>query len=680
MNKKVQYKGQFRVYIMWPLYAEILLLILDIVLFTQNITCGIVGVAFTLVYGVCALIFLLRKQPLLTKAMVEFAADYAQVQKTLLEDFKVPYGLIDESGKVIWLNHEFKNVLQKANVYRKNITTIFQGIDSRIFDTDENEFSADIIYDERNYRVDFKKLAIDSLMEDNSLLNVKNVPALMAVYLFDETDIKKYIQQLHDERIVVGLIYIDNYDEALESIDELRRSLLAGLVERKISKYITNGNGIVKKLEKDKYLLVFNYKYLEELRADKFSILEEVRTTDIGNSMAVTLSIGVAAGYDNFNKNYEMARAAIDLALGRGGDQTVVKEGDQTTFFGGKSTTVEKNTRVKARVKAHALRELIEVADNVIIMGHKISDADALGAAIGIYRASKALNKHANIVLNDVTRSLRPTVETFTGVPEYEEDLFIRNSEAMQYVSDNTLLVVVDVNRPGYTECPELVERCRTIVVLDHHRQSGDTINHAVLSYIEPYASSTCEMVAEILQYIGDNVKLKSAEANAIYAGIIVDTNNFTNKAGVRTFEAAAFIRRSGADIIKVRKLLRDDMNEYKARAEAVRHAEVYRDSFALAVCPSANLESPTIVGAQAANELLNINGVKASIVFTYFNNEVYLSARSIDEVNVQLIMEKLGGGGHMTIAGAQLKDVTVDEAIELVKKTLDGMIEEGEI
>ena len=680
MNKKVQYKGQFRVYIMWPLYAAILLLVLDIVLFTQNITCGIVGVAFTLVYGVCALIFLLRKQPLLTKAMVEFAADYAQVQKTLLEDFKVPYGLIDESGKVIWLNHEFKNVLQKANVYRKNITTIFQGIDSRIFDTDENEFSADIIYDERDYRVDFKKLAIDSLMEDNSLLNVKNVPALMAVYLFDETDIKKYIQQLHDERIVVGLIYIDNYDEALESIDELRRSLLAGLVERKISKYITNGNGIVKKLEKDKYLLVFNYKYLEELRADKFSILEEVRTTDIGNSMAVTLSIGVAAGYDNFNKNYEMARAAIDLALGRGGDQTVVKEGDQTTFFGGKSTTVEKNTRVKARVKAHALRELIEVADNVIIMGHKISDADALGAAIGIYRASKALNKHANIVLNDVTRSLRPTVETFTGVPEYEEDLFIRSSEAMQYVSDNTLLVVVDVNRPGYTECPELVERCRTIVVLDHHRQSGDTINHAVLSYIEPYASSTCEMVAEILQYIGDNVKLKSAEANAIYAGIIVDTNNFTNKAGVRTFEAAAFIRRSGADIIKVRKLLRDDMNEYKARAEAVRHAEVYRDSFALAVCPSANLESPTIVGAQAANELLNINGVKASIVFTYFNNEVYLSARSIDEVNVQLIMEKLGGGGHMTIAGAQLKDVTVDEAIELVKKTLDGMIEEGEI
>ncbi len=680
MKKKIKYKGQFRIYIMWPLYSAILLLVLDIVLLTQNLTCAAIGAVFTLAYGVFAIVFLFRKQSMLTKSMVEFASDYAQVQKTLLDDFKVPYGMLDENGKIIWLNREFKKLLHKDNAYRKNIISIFPDVNESLFDTDEDEFFANIVYDGRDYRADFKRLAIGPLMEENTLLKMKNAPSLIALYLFDETDMNHYLQELHDEQLVVGLIYIDNYDEALESIDELRRSLLAGLVERKISKYITNGNGIVKKLEKDKYFLVFRYKYLEDLRTDKFSILEDVKGTDIGNAMAVTLSIGIATGYNDFNSNYEMARAAIDLALGRGGDQAVIKEGEQTTFFGGKSTTVEKNTRVKARVKAHALRELIEVADNVIIMGHKISDADALGAAVGIYRAAKALNKHANIVLNDVTRSLRPTVETFEGVVEYEEDLFVKNNEVMQYVSDNTLLVVVDVNRPGYTECPELVDRCKTIVVLDHHRQSGDTIDHAVLSYIEPYASSTCEMVAEILQYIGDNVKLKAAEANAIYAGIIVDTNNFTNKAGVRTFEAAAFIRRNGADIVKVRKLLRNDMNEYKARAEAVRHAEVYRDSFALAVCPSANLESPTIVGAQAANELLNITGVKASIVFTYFNDEVYLSARSIDEVNVQLIMEKLGGGGHMTIAGAQLKDMTVEEAIDLVKSTLDNMIQEGEI
>ena len=335
MKKKMKYKGQFKIYIMWPLYSAILFLLLDVVLFTQNIRCGIIGGVFTLIYGVFALIFLLRRQPLLTKAMVEFAADYAQVQKTLLEDFKVPYGLIDETGRIIWLNHEFKNLLHREGAYRKSLTAVFSDIDEKVFDTDEEEFSMDIVYEERNYRVDFRKLAIDSLMEDNSLLQVKNVPSLMAVYLFDETDMKHYIQKLHDERIVVGLIYIDNYDEALESIDELRRSLLAGLVERKISKYITNGNGIVKKLEKDKYLLVFSYKYLEVLRTDKFSVLEDVRTTDIGNAMAVTLSIGIAAGYENFNKNYEMARAAIDLALGRGGDQAVIKEGEQTTFFGG---------------------------------------------------------------------------------------------------------------------------------------------------------------------------------------------------------------------------------------------------------------------------------------------------------------------------------------------------------
>ncbi|MGN1187546.1 MAG: DHH family phosphoesterase, partial [Lachnospiraceae bacterium] len=514
MKKKIKYKGQFRIYIMWPLYSAILLLVLDIVLLTQNLTCAAIGAVFTLAYGVLALVFLFRKQSMLTKSMVEFASDYAQVQKTLLDDFKVPYGMLDENGKIIWLNREFKKLLHKDNAYRKNITSIFPDVNESLFDTDEDEFFTNIVYDGRDYRADFKRLAIGALMEENTLLKVKNTPSLIALYLFDETDMNHYLQELHDEQLVVGLIYIDNYDEALESIDELRRSLLAGLVERKISKYITNGNGIVKKLEKDKYFLVFRYKYLEDLRTDKFSILEDVKGTDIGNAMAVTLSIGIATGYDDFNSNYEMARAAIDLALGRGGDQAVIKEGEQTTFFGGKSTTVEKNTRVKARVKAHALRELIEVADNVIIMGHKISDADALGAAVGIYRAAKALNKHANIVLNDVTRSLRPTVETFEGVVEYEEDLFVKNSEVMQYVSDNTLLVVVDVNRPGYTECPELVDRCKTIVVLDHHRQSGDTIDHAVLSYIEPYASSTCEMVAEILQYIGDNVKLKAAEAN----------------------------------------------------------------------------------------------------------------------------------------------------------------------
>ena len=673
-------KGQFRIYLLWPMYVALIMFVLDIVLFTHNRGSGFIGLAFLLGYVALVLIFLVRKKSLLAKSMVEFAADYSQIQRTLLEDFAVPYGLLDEEGKIIWLNKELKKIVNKEALYKKDIDLVFRDLPEDILEREEDEFNVYIEYKEKDYRVEFKKIYIDSLMENNSLIKINDAPAFMAMYLFDETELLSYIKKIHDEQFVTGLIYIDNYDEALESIDELKRSVLSGLIERKIKKYFTDGKGIVNKLEKDKYLVIIQYSFLEQLIEDKFSILEGVKGTDIGNEMRVTLSIGIATGFVEFSVNYEAARAAIDLALGRGGDQVVLKEGEDTKFYGGKSSTVEKNTRVKARVKAHALRELLEATDNVIVMGHQNSDADSLGAAMGIYRAAKSMNKNANIVLENVSRTLRPILEQFAESPEYREDLFLNRNEAVSSVTENTLLVVVDVNRTNYTECPELVEKCNTIVVIDHHRQSSDTIENAVLSYIEPYASSACEMVAEILQYIGDNVKLKSAEANALYAGIIVDTDNFNSKTGVRTFEAAAFIRRSGADIVKVRKLLRNDMDEYQARAEAVRGAQIYKDCFALAVCPSENLESPTIVGAQAANELLDITGVKASIVFTDYNGTIFLSARSIDEINVQLIMERLGGGGHMSASGAQLKNVTVEQAIEIVKETLDDMIKQGEI
>ena len=507
-----------------------------------------------------------------------------------------------------------------------------------------------------------------------------NENGIFAVYLFDETEENACKKELREERIVTALIYIDNYDEALESIDEVRRSLLIALVDRKINKYVASGNGIVKKLEKDKYLVVFRYKFLEQLREDRFSILEEVKSVNIGNEMSITLSIGVGAMNSTYEKNYEMARAAIDLALGRGGDQAVVREGKKVTYYGGKTNSIEKNTRVKARVKAHALRELLESTDNVLIMGHKISDVDAIGAAVGIFAAARVFDKKASIVLNTITTTLQPVIDLYKNNTDYDKDLFVTSEEALAKVTPNTLLVVVDVNKKSYTECPELLGKCKTTVVLDHHRQGSEPIDNATLSYIEPYASSACEMVAEILQYIGDNVRIKSIEADTIYAGIVIDTNNFTNKAGARTFEAAAFVRRSGADIIRVRKLLRSDMSEYKARAEAVRHMETYRDCYAMSICPSAGLQSPTIVGAQAANEMLNIAGIKASFVFTYYNDEVYISARSIDEVNVQIIMERLGGGGHMTIAGAQLKNITIDEAILNLKDTIDVMIQEGAI
>ena len=396
--------------------------------------------------------------------------------------------------------------------------------------------------------------------------------------------------------------------------------------------------------------------------------------------MAVTLSIGIGVGGDTYNQNYEYSRMAIDLALGRGGDQVVVKEGENVVYYGGNSKQVEKNTRVKARVKAHALREIIESREHVMIMGHSISDTDAFGAAIGIYCAARVLGKKAQIVLDQVTSSLRPLKEGFTTEKGYPPDMFVSSERALELTDYNTLVMVVDVNRPSHTECPGLLKRTDSIVVFDHHRQSSEVISNPVLSYIEPYASSTCEMVAEVLQYFTENIKLAPHEADCIYAGILIDTSNFMTKTGVRTFEAAAYLKRCGAEVTRVRKMLRNDMDAYKARAEVVRHAEVYRGAFAISICPADKIESPTIVGAQAADELLNIVGIKASFVLTEYQGKIYVSSRSIDEINVQLIMERMGGGGHLNVAGAQLTGCTISEAKHAIMRTIDEMLEEGDI
>ena len=396
--------------------------------------------------------------------------------------------------------------------------------------------------------------------------------------------------------------------------------------------------------------------------------------------MAVTLSIGVGVKEGSYNENYEYAKAAIDLALGRGGDQAVVKNRGKIHYYGGKAKQVERNTRVKARVKALALREIMEGRDNVIIMGHNLSDVDSIGAGIGIYCAARVLGKKAQIVVNDPTSSIRPLIALFTEEKGYPADMFINSETALEMVGRNSLVMVVDTNRPSYTECKELLTKTDYICVFDHHRQTNEVIENPVLSYIEPYASSACEMVAEVLQYFQEDVKLQTCEADCIYAGILIDTNNFMTKSGVRTFEAAAYLRRCGAEVTRVRKMMRNDMAAYKARAEAVRHAEVYRKDFAIAICPSEDLESPTIIGAQAADELLNIIGIKASFVLTEYQGRIYVSARSIDEINVQLIMERVGGGGHLNVAGAQIKDSTIVQAKHMIKETLDEMLKEGDI
>ena len=680
-KKKIQYSGKLKSYMQWPVIMVLFFLIMNVAVYFLDVKAGLVVSVFFVLYAVMVLVMRFHYRPSIMNEMISFATQYGQIQKTLLNEFSIPYAILDIDGRVIWMNEAFCKVVGKDKQYRKSIGSLFPEIGAGTIARLGEEESIQVHFGDRDFSAELQRVSIESLTKSVSLVEVpEDENFMIAMYLFDNTELVKYKRENDEQKMVAGLIYLDNYDEALDSIEEVRRSLLVALIDRKINKYISAYDGVVKKLEKDKYFVVLKNKYLEELKANRFSLLEEVKAVNIGNEMSVTLSIGIGVGGSGYVQNYEFSRIAIELALGRGGDQAVVKEREKISYYGGKSQQMEKSTRVKARVKAHALREFIGGADEVVVMGHKITDIDSFGAAVGVYRAAQMMNKKAHIVIGEINGSIRPWINMFLESREYDEDMFVKHERAMEIVDNHTVLVVVDTNRPSMCECEELLSQTKTIVVLDHHRQSNDVIKNAVLSYIEPYASSACEMVAEILQYFSDDVRLKSVEADSIYAGIIVDTNNFLTKTGVRTFEAAAFLRRCGADVTRVRKLFRDDMPSYKARAETVRHAEVFMGCYAISRCPGENIDSPTVVGAQAANELLNIVGVKASFVLTEFHNRIYISARAIDEVNVQIIMERLGGGGHLNIAGAQLDGVTMEGAIQKVKDVLTKMTEEGAI
>ena len=682
MSGKLKLKGHLKHLVRWPLYLSILLIALNIVVYVISIKAGILVTLGIILYVGIAVFLLIYQRPRMFNDLIAFASQYEFLEKRVLEELALPYAIMDMQGRMIWSNKMFAQLTGKDQFYQKNVSTIFPDITTNKLPVSEEHEISEVStqFGDCIYRISMQRIVLDAAVASSRLLaNLPETTSLIAMYLYDETELKDYIQANEDNKLVVALAYLDNYEEALESVEDVRRSLLIALIDRKITKYFSNYDGLVRKLEKDKYFLIMRQSSLEALKVQKFHILEEVKTVNIGNEMTVTLSIGIGLNAATYLQNYEYSRIAIEMALGRGGDQVVIKNGDSITYFGGKAQQMEKTTRVKARVKAQALKEFMSTKERVVVMGHKITDVDALGAAIGIYRAGKTLGKPVHIVVNDPSTSIRPLMAGYMNNPDYEPSMFIDHDQAMELVDNDTVVVVVDTNKPSYTECEELLYMTRTIVVLDHHRRGNEVIQNAVLSYVEPYASSTCEMVAEILQYFSDDLRLRNIEADCIYAGIMIDTNNFITRAGVRTFEAAAFLRRSGADMTRVRKMLRDNIDSYKAKAEAVRTAEIYRGCFAIAKCPSEGLESPTVVGAQAANELLNIAGVKASFVLTTYNKEVYVSARAIDEVNVQVMMEKLGGGGHINIAGAQVKE-SIEEVEHMIREIIDELYQEDEI
>lgn len=680
MKNRNAMPGTIDLYLRVPLWLSLLWLPILFVAFMVEWKLSLLLILLAIVYIALALYFYRSRKNRLVSALLDFSLRANENRARLFEEMPTAYCIVGEDGEILWSNRAFHTILQKDSKIERNIFNIFPNMQKEMLKEKGAMLELHSSFMERKYCIDLIRL--DDLGDEGTeeIRSLSEEEELVAVYLRDETEEVELKQKLDEERVVLGLAYIDNYEDVMEQIEEVRRSLLSALVDRKITRYITASDGVVKKIEKDKYFFLLKQSVLEKMMEDRFSILEEVKEIDMGNELAITLSLGIGYGAGDFSQNYEYARTSMDMALGRGGDQAIVKNPEKLSFFGGKSQSTERVTRVKARVKAQAFQELIESKDKVLIMGHKNADMDCLGSSVGVYRMVTALDKRAYIVQNNVTSTILPLKERFLNNADYPEDMFIDGETAKSLVDNNTMLVVVDCDRPSIIDEPALLSMVKTKVVFDHHRQSSETIQGAVLSYCEPYASSASELIAEMMQYIREGIKARPMEADCMYGGVVIDTREFTNQTGVRTFEVAAYLRRCGADITRVRKVFREDFDDYQAKADAISRADIYRNAYAISSVEKNGSESPTVLCAKAANELLNIRGIKASIVLTKVENTVFLSARSIDELNVQVLMEKLGGGGHRTVAGAQIEGKEIKDCISLVKNAIDEMIVEGEV
>lgn len=672
MSKERKFEIVRKMYWLWPLLFLVPAALLTVVILFHSWMFGIVTAIVTVVYAVGIIWLSYYRKRIEYEIHLERLMQTETMQGMMLERMPIPFAIFMDNGDILWQNGAFRRTVADNHDVFSNITEVLGGaIGKEDFPQDRNGVEKHFRYVDRHFLA--KLVQIHFSVEGEKL---------SACFLTDETETVRLIKENKDQRLVQGLIYVDNYEEVMHGMDDVRKALLTSLVERRIRKYFQSINGVVQNFDKDKYYVLIQYKYLNRLQSNKFDILEDVKKVNVGNnSMPLTLSMGFGDYSAVYQESYEAAVAAVDLALARGGDQAVVRSNDKVYYYGGRSKTVEKNTRVKARVKAHALRSVFEGRDKVMVMGHRLADIDCVGAGIGVYTIARMMNKEVHICLGEVISSVRPSVERFIHDEGYPEDMFVSPERAMELIDHDTTLVVVDVNKPAYTEVPELIPMAGQVVVIDHHRQGSDVVQNPVLSYVEPYASSTCEMITEILQYIVDpKARPDQKVIDALYSGILIDTNYFANNVGVRTFEAAAWLRRNGADLDGIRKMLRDDEERFKAKAQTISDAKSFLEGFVISTLNGDGLLSPTELGAQAANELLNISGVKASFVLTKIEDTIFISARSIDEVNVQVIMERLGGGGHQTVAGAQLKNTPLEDAKDEVIALVKSMLEEGDI
>ncbi|NFI53869.1 DHH family phosphoesterase [Clostridium botulinum] len=572
--------------------------------------------------------------------------------------FVHPLALIQRNGDIVWSNSIFTELKSNEESSNKNILSIARGINlGRILNDKET----------LHQRLKIKGKLYDTYA---TKINLEDNVELYLVYFNDVTEIIGY----ETTKESVMLIEVDNFTEALETTEESNRPLLVAEIERTINAYANNLKAMIKKYDTNKYVLSIQDNFIKKQIDEKFKILDEISKIDKGNKIEVTLSIGIGRGGISPSENSKYANTAKELALGRGGDQTVVKSNDEIKFFGGNTKEIEKRTRVRARVVAHALNELIFVSSNVYIIGHKNPDMDCFGAAMGLASVIKQLGKSCKIVLQNDTNAIEYYLDNLMKDPKYD-DLFISTEKAKNDLDDDSLFIIVDVHNKSYVSDLELVMKAKRKVIIDHHRRSPDMIEGDILNYIEVYASSTSEMVTEIIQYMVEKPKLARIEAEGLLAGIFMDTKGFLFKTGVRTFEAASFLRKSGADTIEIKKIFSDDLENYLLIAETIKSAEV-NDNIAIAICPK-NVD--TVIVAKAADELLNISGINVSFVLAQINNDIYISGRSAGDINVQIVLETLGGGGHMNIAGAKVSDAKIEDVVYDLKEAIKKYLKVGD-
>lgn len=572
--------------------------------------------------------------------------------------FIYPLVLIKEDGELVWYNDLFNMLKSNEEDSEKNILSITRGLNLD-----------NVIKHEDNLH---QRLSINSKLYDvyATLIETKSKKHL---YLLSFNDITKLIDYETTQESVM-LIEVDNFTEALDKTDENNRPLLVAEIERTINSYANNLKAMIKKYETNKYVLSIQDKYIEDEIKQKFNIIEIISKIDKGNTIDVTLSIGVGKGGMCPLENYNNANIAKELALGRGGDQVAVKTNNDIKFFGGNTKEIEKRTKVKARVIARALGELIYESSKVYIMGHKNPDMDCFGSAVGLASVVKQLGKTCNIVLDNDTNAIDYYLNKLRKESKYD-DLFISVEDAMEQLDSKTLVIIVDVHNKSYVADLPLVEKAQIKVIIDHHRRSPDMIEHDIMNYIEVYASSTSEMVTEIIQYMVDKPNLTRTEAEGLLAGIFMDTKGFSFKTGVRTFDAASFLKSLGADPIEIKKMFTDDLEDYLLIAETIKSAEV-NDNTAIAITPK-NID--TVIIAKAADKLLNISGISVSFVLGEINNDIYISGRSVGDINVQVVLEALGGGGHMNIAGVKISNKKIEDVICELKESMKNYLRIGE-